>query len=703
MTASTTGIQLGTGRRWIDDSVELISSMRFSISLLTLVAIASVIGTVVKQNEQPIGYVNKFGPFWAEVFQNLGIHSIYNAPWFIVIMTFLVISTSLCVIRNARPMMLEMKDFKEKVAQRGMTNRFAAFAHKGDVQSALPAADAQARFQQVLLASGYTAKVETGESGAVRFSAKKGTANRWGYILAHLSIVLVCVGGLLDSDVPLRVQGFFAGKEPIRANILLTEVPASGKMGVGNPSFRGNVLIPEGSSVQHALLNYKDGTLVQQLPFEIALKKFIIEYYSTGQPKLFASELLITDPATGKSFEHTIKVNEPLIYKGVAVYQSSFEDGGSELTLTGINLAGDRDQRFELAGTVGGKRELVSDAGRKYAVEFTGFRPINVENIKTTLAASEDNQKRFQEHVSNVAGSAAAKEAKNFRNVGPSVQYILRDSAGQGREYQVYMLPVQLDGASVYLVGMREQPGEQFKYVRIPADAESSKDDWLRLRAALNDPAMRSLAAQRFAQKSAPDDASATLRNQLRESAQRALDLFVNDGSQAGYSAIAQFIEKTVAKEEQERAADVVVKVLAGSSYELLSIARERANLKPPAGDGNTAQFLQDSLNAYSDMFFLNAPVLLTLKDFKHVQASGLQVARTPGKNIVYLGSLLLVLGVFAMFYVRERRLWAVLEPEGEGSRIRFAVQARKRNLDFEQEFAKLKAAVAAIGQPVKV
>jgi cytochrome c biogenesis protein len=413
--------------------------------------------------------------------------------------------------------------------------------------------------------------------------------------------------------------------------------------------------------------------------------------------------VVVTDPATGKNFEHTIKVNEPLIYKGVAVYQSSFEDGGSELTLQGINLAGNRDQRFELQGTVGGKRELSSDGGRKYAVEFTGFRPINVENIKEALAASEQNEKRFQEHVSSVAGSAAAKEAKNFRNVGPSVQYILRDAAGQGREYMVYMLPAQLEGSNVFLVGMRETPGEQFKYVRIPADAESSKDDWLRLRAALNDPTMRAQAAQRYAQKNAPEEANATLRGQLQESAQRALDLFVNDGSKAGYSAVADFIEQTVPKAEQERAADVIVKVLSGASYELLSLARERAGLKPPPGDGSTAQFLQEALTAYSDIFFLQAPVLLTLTNFKHVQASGLQVARTPGKNIVYLGSLLLVLGVFAMFYVRERRLWAVVQAEdapdgGNTARIRFAVQARKRSLDFEQEFAKLKQEIQALG-----
>jgi cytochrome c biogenesis protein len=46
----------------------MLSSMRFSISLLTMICIASVIGTVLKQHEPLNNYVNQFGPFWAEVF-----------------------------------------------------------------------------------------------------------------------------------------------------------------------------------------------------------------------------------------------------------------------------------------------------------------------------------------------------------------------------------------------------------------------------------------------------------------------------------------------------------------------------------------------------------------------------------------------------------------------------------------------------------
>jgi cytochrome c biogenesis protein len=74
--------------------------MRFAISLLTLIAIASVIGTVMKQNEPMPNYVNQFGPFWFEIFAKLGLYAVYSAWWFLLIMGFLVLSTSLCIARN---------------------------------------------------------------------------------------------------------------------------------------------------------------------------------------------------------------------------------------------------------------------------------------------------------------------------------------------------------------------------------------------------------------------------------------------------------------------------------------------------------------------------------------------------------------------------------------------------------------------------
>ena len=71
--------------------------MRFAVSLLTVLAIAAIIGTVLKQNEVPAGYIIEFGDFWAGLFNALGLTDIYHAAGFLLILLFLIISVSLCL------------------------------------------------------------------------------------------------------------------------------------------------------------------------------------------------------------------------------------------------------------------------------------------------------------------------------------------------------------------------------------------------------------------------------------------------------------------------------------------------------------------------------------------------------------------------------------------------------------------------------
>lgn len=75
--------------------LDLFASMRFAIALLTVICISSVIGTVVNQGEAMGSYIDKFGPFWAALFGRLGLFTVYSAPWFLAILAFLVVSTSL--------------------------------------------------------------------------------------------------------------------------------------------------------------------------------------------------------------------------------------------------------------------------------------------------------------------------------------------------------------------------------------------------------------------------------------------------------------------------------------------------------------------------------------------------------------------------------------------------------------------------------
>jgi cytochrome c biogenesis protein len=82
------------------------------------------------------------------------------------------------------------------------------------------------------------------------------------------------------------------------------------------------------------------------------------------------------------------------------------------------------------------------------------------------------------------------------------------------------------------------------------------------------------------------------------------------------------------------------------------------------AQDEKTQAFMSQMVLSLSDAPHYPAPMAFELKDFKQVQASVFQVARAPGKTIVYLGCAFLILGVFGMLYIRERRVWVWLAPQ---------------------------------------
>ena len=703
MTVSTEGIEFKTGSRTLRAAVELLSSMRFSISLLTVICIASVIGTVLKQHEPLNNYVNQFGPFWAEVFGRVSLYSVYSAWWFLLILAFLVTSTSLCIARNTPKILVDLKAYKENIREQSLK----AFGHRAEnTLDEAPEAAAR-RLGAMLVGGGWKVKLQQRETPAGSgwmVAAKAGAANKLGYIAAHSAIVLVCVGGLLDGDLIVRAQMLFTGKTAYSGGGMIADVKPEHRLNESNPTFRANLLVAEGTQSSTAILNQSDGILLQELPFAIELKKFVVEFYSTGMPKLFASDIIIHDKATGEKIPARVEVNHPAKYKGVEIFQSSFDDGGSTIRLKAISMRA-ATKPFELEGVVGGSSQLTrgaGNAGDKLTVEYTGLRVINVENFAGSgMSEGQGVDVRkvdLQESIQSRMG-AANKTAvkKELRNVGPSVTYKLRDEAGQAREYHNYMLPVDTgDGVPVFLLGLRDTPAERFRYLRVPADEQGSMDEFLRLKAALADPATRKLAIDRYSAK-AIDPSKPEQALQLAASATRALGLFAGDEAGkdgkpvAGLQAVADFIETNVPEAERAKAGEVLVRILNGTLFELVQTARERASLQPMEPNEKNQAFMTQAVLALSDAHAYPAPLALQLSDFTQVQASVFQVARAPGKNVVYLGCLLLILGVFAMLYVRERRLWIWLAPLAQGSAATMALSTNRKTMDGDREFEQLK------------
>lgn len=636
-----------------------LGSMEFAITMLITLAIASVIGTVLQQNQPYPDYVIKFGPFWFEVFESLGLYDVYSALWFLAILTLLVVSTSVCVIRHTPSMFKDMFNLRTHVQLKSLRSMHHRAHWQQSSELNETAEDVSEQFKQ----QGFRTRItDKGDDKLV--SAMRGGMNRLGYILTHVAIIVICVGGLLDGNLPLKIAEWQGRIAVETRDLPLSEIPKESRLPVGQQAFRGSVSIPEGRAASVVYLPMRDGYLVQNLPFTIEVEEFRIEHYATGQPKSFESDLVVHDAERETPLEQTISVNHPLIYKGYAIYQASFGDGGSELSIDAWPLFAGQPQPTELETKVFETRQM-RWGEQEMQLEVTGFRPFNINPDPT-----ED-------------------DPRNVTNYGPSIQFKLRRETGEALEYENYMNPVERMGRDFFLSGVRGSPAEEFAYLHIPADENGSLDGFIRYLHDLHD---ERVVAETAAEMK--DETLSSLQSEddlvLGDSLQQTLQTLVSMFVDGGFAEVRDFIEQTLPEAERDSLGPAYLAMLRemlGRIYfdgldlqsdELVTDAR--------------IQFMQDAIDAVGSLPRYGSPVYLSLNDYTHIESTGLQIARSPGKSTVYVGCAFLVAGVFLLFYLPQRRFWVWLSREQDKTQVYLAGMTNRNPRDFDSYFEQVRS-----------
>ena len=629
--------------------------MRFAITMFSLLGIASIIGTVLKQNEPYNNYIIKFGQFWFDIFEKLGLYNLYQAFWFLLILVFLIISTSLCVSRNTPKILKDYKKFQDRIREKSL------LSFKHSYQFPLKEFSPK-EITAFLKSNNYKVKHKIIEDNGDLIVAKKGDLQKLGYIFTHLAIVIISIGGLLDGNLVFKVQELIGVKQIQLVDQPLSQIPLTGRMSENNLSYRASMLLSEGDTKTAAILRAKEGYLVQEIPFSITLKDFNIEHYSTGQPKSFKSDLLVTDNETGQSINKTISVNKPLTYKGVTIYQAAFEDGGSQLDLLVWNLNSSQPS-FQMNSEIFKNNKLTFE-NQNLTLEFKDFRKFNI------LEVSQNEE----------------QEPKPT-NVGPNFLYKVRNESGQAKEYQTYQLPIVIDGKYFFMSGMRNSPQEEFNYLKIPADENFSIKGFMTLKSLLNNPQKVNNAINKGINE------SAFTTSEKKEAFKSGTQNIINAFIKGGYNSVIETMDLNIPEQasfpDKERAIKTYINIIYLVSQELVRDYQDNNKGEIVFPINESPRFIQDALTAYSDSFFYGVPLYLELKDFEHVQASGLQLTKSPGQIWVYLGSILLVLGIFCMIYIQEIRLW-IFRKKGSSSLI-VSLATNRDRMDFDQYAIRLK------------
>ena len=154
--------------------------MSFAVSMLVFLGIASIIGTILKQNEPYENYIIKLGQFWFVFFEKIGLYDVYHSVWFLTILLFLVLSTTLCIIKNTPAILKDFSVFKDSLEEKSLLS----FTHHLVIKNKKYVNTS--KILHYLKQAKFKIKGKSKENGDFLIVAKKGNYQRLGYILTHI-------------------------------------------------------------------------------------------------------------------------------------------------------------------------------------------------------------------------------------------------------------------------------------------------------------------------------------------------------------------------------------------------------------------------------------------------------------------------------------------------------------------------------------
>jgi len=278
----------------IDQVWDFFISVKLAIFTLIILAIASIFGTIVEQNQPPEKYHQIYEDWAFALMNRINLFDMYHSWWFLLLLVLFTVNLTCCTIDRFPKMLRVVRNPRTKLD--GNLEKSLSLSDRWKRKGTL--SDWAAKYSSTLSATFAKPKV-TEEGGEVHLYAETGVASRFGVYVTHLSIIIIFIGAILGN-----VFGF-----------------------------KSYVNITDGEEVSH--LDTRGGKEHINLPFSVRNNRFWLESYPNGQPRKYASDLSVMENGR-EVLRKTITVNDPLQHKGIWFYQSSYGQAGGTTALVSV-------------------------------------------------------------------------------------------------------------------------------------------------------------------------------------------------------------------------------------------------------------------------------------------------------------------------------------------------------------------------------
>lgn len=320
-------------------------SLKLTIITLILLALTSIIGTVIQQNRSQQEYLELYGKKLYDLFETLQFFSMYQSWWFLGLLTVISLNLTACSIKRF-PRVWKTVTVPLLVADEG---HYKSLANGGELRSPLAHPEALRRLTATL-GRRFAPATITEQDGKTHIYAEKGAWSRFGVYVTHLSILVVFAGAIIGN-----IWGF-----------------------------KAYVNIEEGTSTDKVWIQGMREPLL--LGFSLRCDDFAVTYYDgTNRPREFMSILDVVDGGREVISDRKIVVNDPLSYKGITFYQSSYGPAGNATLKMRVKVR-DTGEILEFSAREGEHVPLPdggSFAVTGYAASYERFGPAIQMHVNT--------------------------------------------------------------------------------------------------------------------------------------------------------------------------------------------------------------------------------------------------------------------------------------------------------------------------------
>lgn len=348
------------------------SSVKLAVVLLIILAIVSVIGTVIQQNEAPERYLQEYSQTTVQLFEMLGFFDMYHTWWFVLLLFLFTANLTVCTLERFPHTWKLVTAPLKPIDEDGLK----AVPFKKEIQLNADMGKAEERVAAVLKARGFRFLQSKGPD-STQYISQKGVYSRFGVYITHVSILLIFTGALLGS--------FFGFK----AFLNLPEGSASQVVYLRNEPMWDQIMAALGIAESPVIHDPQVGVPAMPLGYYVRCDNFDVDYYigrsgmPTGMPSEYHSTLSIFDLSGQKIFDKRIRVNDPLTHHGITFYQSSYGaiPNARGKVLLNIRRKSDTQSAGETIALDPGASLFIPSIDR--TIKVLGFAPYGMRNPAT--------------------------------------------------------------------------------------------------------------------------------------------------------------------------------------------------------------------------------------------------------------------------------------------------------------------------------